>query len=148
MSERQEFSLTSTADDPKIFNSAKNFELWVRQNLTSVVEATGKKQRHFYRRVVETISYEIVCEEKWPEEWFQNGIVAFTLIALETEGQISLYREPNENVWIKSKDKFVSLKDFIQGDLAESVKGHPEFKGLNPIEAMSCTLSEYPNDEW
>lgn len=102
------------------------------------------------RWVVSWIVYESLCRERWEEAWFQQGMQAFALLALERESLIKCFRTSSDQIVVceGGNTRSIALEDFLNGE-SLSIRHDPEFADLSwtPTEAAGHLLSELTPDD-
>jgi|GEM_PF-7029201 len=130
--------------------SARRFRHWL------VHEAPGNtwtpetlRLPGIYRWTVDFITYESLFEELWGERWFQDGVRAFGLLALEREGKIEILRpEPDGAFFVRCPDgRVFEMSAFLNGE-SLAIRHDPDYSDLSwePVGAMSHLLSDYRDD--
>ena len=106
--------------------------------------ADSLKRPGIYRSTVSWIVYEGLFEDCWNEPWFQEGIQAFGLIALEREARIRLLQSDQGDLFVETPDaEIMELAEFVAGE-SLAIRHDPDFADLlwDPVSAMSHLLSE------
>jgi hypothetical protein len=130
-----------------VAKSSRRFRKWL------VHETSGRtwtreslKLPGIYRWTVSWICYEGLFEWLWSEQWFQEGMRAFGLIALEREGKIAILQSEEDGImFIKCPDgAIVEITAFLNGE-SLACRHDPDFADLSwdPVKSMSHLLSEY-----
>lgn len=141
------FHIVKASDLAWVADSASRFSNWL------VDEAPGDtwtqeslKLPGIYRWTVSWICYEGLFEWLWSERWFQDGMRAFGLMALEREGYIAVLRsEPDGVLFVKCPDETqLEITAFLNGE-SLAIRHDPDFADLawDPVSSMSHLLSEY-----
>lgn len=131
-----------------IAKSAKRFEKWA---LGTDYEpwVDNRNSPWWERNVADFIVYESTAEPLWSEKWFQDGMRAFGLIALEREGAIELYQSEAGALFVSCVDNpKISLEDFLNGE-SVPYKYDPECADMewSPVDAIGHILAEYYPEE-
>lgn len=99
-----------------------------------------------YRWTVSWICYEGLFEWLWSERWFQDGIRAFGLMALEREGLIEIMRSggTGADFIILPDSSVIEIAAFLHGE-SLAIRHDPEYADLSwdPVSSMSHLLGEY-----
>jgi hypothetical protein len=138
----------SVLDVPFFRDAAAYLTEWLDHNMPAVspgrYDALEPGLGH--RRSVEWIVNENTCKEHWNEVWFQDGIVAFALVALEREGAVYLEDSGAERVKLHFRNgEVLSLEEFRSGELIPEYKHAPGFRDLNwgCVAVMARSLEKY-----
>jgi hypothetical protein len=130
-----------------VARSARRFSKWL------VHEASGHtwtreslKLPGIYRWTVSWICYEGLFEWLWSEQWFQDGMRAFGLIALEREGKIAILQSEEDGmIFVRCSDGTTKdITTFLNGE-SLAIRHDLDFADLSwdPVSSMSHLLSEY-----
>jgi hypothetical protein len=99
-----------------------------------------------YLGTVSRICYEGLFEWLWSEQWFQEGMRAFGLMALEREGRIAILQsERDGKIFVRCPDGTTKdITTFLNGE-SLAIRHDPEFADLSwdLVSSMSHLLSEY-----
>lgn len=139
--------VVATNDVPWIVESSEKLLDWLIKNSRGCDWTDeSKKTPAIWRWTVGWIPYEGLFEDKWVETWFQDGINACLLRALEYEDAIRVCRTHSGDLRVhclQSKQTY-PLDSFLRGesllirndpDLAEALSGEP-------VPRAACILDE------
>lgn len=132
---------------PWITESAKRFKNWLLRNGSPIWTKESLALPGIYRWTVSSICYEGSWENLWSEPWFQEGMRAFGLLALEGEGQIKILKSRKGDLSIRCPDGRYSIAAFLNGE-SLSFRHDPEYSDLSwdPVGSIYHVLSEYRED--
>ena len=140
---RNDFKLSTL---PWISDAAEKFSRW----LTTEAPGESWTREHMqsagiYRSTVDFIIYEGLFTDYWEQRWFEQGMVAFGLLALEHEKIVSfaLSDGPKIDVYI-SPHQVYSLDDFLAGE-SLIFRHDADYSDLSwsRVETIGHILSEY-----
>lgn len=131
----------------QVAESADRFGNWlVREAPGGMWTEDNLRLPDMHRWTVSWICYERLFEELWSERWFQDGIRAFGLLALEMEGKIELLRQDDNNaVHVRCPEGIVTeLDTFLRGETLP-IRHDPEYSDLSwvPVRSMGHLLRAY-----
>lgn len=118
-----------------LINDCKG-DTWTSENL----RLTG-----IYRWTVSFITYESLFTEHWTEPWFQDGMKAFGLLALELEDKVTFLQSDSDDLYVRTPDgEVIGAKDFLAGE-SLAIRHDPEYSDLcwDPVDAVGHLLAEY-----
>lgn len=134
---------------PWIRKSAGQFSNWLLRNGSPIWTKENLALPGIYRGTVESICYEGSWEALWSEQWFQDGIRAFGLLALEREGKIEILKSRDGDLFIRCPDgTIIETTAFLNGE-SLSFRHDPEFSDLSwdPVSSTYHVLGEYRGDD-
>lgn len=97
-----------------------------------------------YRRTVEMIVYESLFLQSWRSSFFQLGVQAFGLIALESEQRIKVRIDNRGDETVECDSLEYTLMNFLAGESLD-YRHDPGFNDLSwdPVSAVGHLLSTY-----
>lgn len=151
-------SITSVSLDqvPWIVASADRLMNWLIREGKSDRWKTGCQNQPFvYRSSVEFITYESLFVPLWVVPWFQDGIKAFGLLALEYESKINLSKikfcqDAEKNLWVLlPSGESYTIESFLNGESLE-IRFDPECSDFSwdAVDAVGHILSELRPEEF
>lgn len=141
---------------PRFRDAAEYLSNWLEENDPRAGPQHFEKQTpgFGYWISVQWIDYESLWTQYWDAKWFQDGIVAFTLIALEQQGFVKIRINDAGRMQLQfvGGEKKLSLTKFKEGELISELKHDPEFDDLNwdcVVSNMGRSLEKYyDNAKW
>lgn len=133
---------------PWIRKSAERFSRWLLRNGSGEWTKKNLALPGIYRSTVSWIPYEGLFTDMWSEPWFQDGMRAFGLLALELEGKIEILKSRDGELFVSCPDgKIIEIAAFLNGE-SLSIRHDPEFSDLSwdPVRSMYHLLHEYSGD--
>lgn len=130
---------------PWIRESADRLSNWLLRNGSPTWTKENLALPGIYRWTVNSICYEGSFEDQWSDAWFQAGIRAFGLLALEREGKIEILLSEDGELFIRCPDgKIFEIAAFLNGE-SLSIRHDPEFSDFSwdPVLSMYHVLGEY-----
>lgn len=103
-----------------------------------------------YRSSVEFITYESLFVDHWSEKWFQDGVKAFGLLALEHEALVRFGQDSTDRLKVIAPGgKIYSVDSFLNGE-SLSFRYDSEYLDLswNPVAAVGHIIAEYRPEEY
>jgi len=134
---------------PRFRDAAYRLEDWFDSNYPTISPKfyEAREPGTGYRRCVGWIDYESSFEDLWGETLFKEGIVAFTLIALEKDGWVTLWQNGKGQLQLYFKSgRKMTVEEFESGELFADMKCDPEFADLDwrCVSIMADCLDEFP----
>lgn len=103
----------------------------------------------WFQWTVNYITYEGLFTELWDERWFQCGMKAFGLLALEHKHIATFRQSKNGRLYVCcGNDEPMPVEEFLDGE-SLPIRHDPNFADLNwtPVEAVGHLLAELIDDE-
>ncbi len=139
--------LERAIDIPRIRDAAERLRDWLEENVpgASPRRYEAKEPGRGYRRSVEWIVNESTARTRWEETWFEEGIMAFTLIALEAEGVLELKVDDDVLLIHFSHGPKLTPEEFKTGELSPEYKYDDGFRDMNfcCVVCMNLALGSY-----
>jgi hypothetical protein len=127
-----------------INDSAESFSTWLAED-GRVLTRGDFSLPNIYRWTVSTIAYEGLYEWLWDQKWFQDGMRAFALLALEREGNVTFLAKASGELFVRTPDGAVyTIESFLTGE-SLTYKYDPEFSDMSwdPVQSASRVMEEY-----
>ena len=133
---------------PWIVAAVERLTLWLIKDCAgSTWTEANMRSPHIYRWTVAFITYEGLFQNLWTEPWFQDGMRAFGLLALELEEKIIVERLTTDGLCVHCDGRVYSMIEFLNGESLE-IRFNPDYSDLcwDPVDAIGHILSEYAPD--